>query len=285
VAVQPQSHTIFFSMGQDSRSQRLQRGWETVAADPRIYLTGEVAIEAGARLLHERQLPGPQGRHLFAMLAAEHARAVGHDELAEELWGPAPPAGWATSLKAVTSRVRSALSAAGMAGGELLTGGPGVYRFRLPARGWVDLDAAHVATHTAETRLRAGDLQGAAAEAFVARLITARPLLPGRSGPWVERRRAQLVDLRVRALECAAQARLGLGTPAQAARDARLALEVAPLREPAWRLLMNSLAASGDVASALAAYDRCRAALRETLGVGPSAATRECHSALLTQTE
>lgn len=263
----------------------MQRGWETIAADPRIYLTGDVAIETGGRLLHERQLPGPQGRHLFAMLAAEHARAVGHDELAEELWGPTPPAGWATSLKAVTSRMRSALSAAGMHGGELLTGGPGVYRFRLPARGWVDLDAAHAATHAAETLLRAGDLQGAAAEAFVARLITARPLLPGRSGPWVERRRAQLVDLRVRALECAALARLGLGTPAQAARDARLALEVAPLREPAWRLLMNSLAATGDVASALAAYDRCRVALRETLGVGPSAATRECHAALLTQTE
>jgi DNA-binding SARP family transcriptional activator len=263
----------------------LQRGWETVAVDLRIYLTGDIAIESGARLLCERQLPGPQGRHLFAMLAAEHTRAVGHDELAEELWGPTPPAAWATSLKALTSRVRGALSATGIDGGELLTGAPGAYRFRLPERGFIDLEAAHAATHAAETLLRAGDLQGAAAEAFVSRLITARPLLPGRSGPWLERRRAHLVDLRVRALECAAHARLGLGTPAQAARDARLALEVAPLREPAWRLLMDSLAATGDVASALAAYDRCRAALRETLGVGPSAATRACHSALLTQTE
>ncbi len=44
---------------------------------------------------------------------------------------------------------------------------------------------------------------------------------------------------------------------------------------------MDAHAASGDVASALAAYERCRLALSETLGVAPSATTRERHSELL----
>jgi hypothetical protein len=37
-----------------------------------VYLAGEVAIEAGERLLRERSLPGVQARHLLALLAAEH---------------------------------------------------------------------------------------------------------------------------------------------------------------------------------------------------------------------
>ena len=113
------------------------------------------------------------------------------------------------------------------------------------------------------------------------RLITARPLLPGRTGPWLDRRRHALGELRVRALECSARAQLALGAPAKAAHDAQLALEVAPLREPSWRLLMDAHAAAGDVASALDAYARCQLTLREALGVGPSERTRERHVELL----
>jgi len=71
--------------------------------------------------------------------------------------------------------------------------------------------------------------------------------------------------------------------PARAIHDAQLALELAPLREPTWRLLMDAHAAAGDTASALAAFARCQLTLREALGVGPSPATRERHSALLAQ--
>lgn len=249
----------------------------------RVYLCGEVFVEDAGRLLHERLLPGPQGRHLFAFLAAEHSRAVGHDELVEELWGNAPPRAWAASLKALASRIRTALTAAGLDGPRLVAGAPGVYRFRLPDDGWLDVDAARSATHDAETLLAAGDLDGAAREAFVARLITARPLLPGQTGPWLEHCRRRLADLRIRSLECSARVHMAGGAPARAVRDAQLAVEAAPLREPAWRLLMDSHAAAGDTASALDAFARCRLTLRETLGVGPSPATRERHSTLLAE--
>ncbi len=111
----------------------------------RVYLTGELMLESGDELVRERALPGPQGRHLLAFLVAEHTRAVGLDELADELWGSDPPDSWRTALKVLASRTRSALTAEGFDGPELLTAAPGVYRFRLPAEGWVDIDAALLA--------------------------------------------------------------------------------------------------------------------------------------------
>lgn len=267
-------------MPADTRPPRLQIGWE---APLRIYLAGEICIEAGDRLLHERSLPGPQSRHLLAFLAAEHNRTLARDEIADEVWDCSPPPAWAASLKSLVSRTRMALTAAGLDGASLVVGTTGVYRFRMPASGWVDVDAARIAAHAAEALLAAGDLERAAGEAFVARLITARPLLPGRSGPWLERTRRALAELRMRSLECSARVHLRRGAPALAARDAARMVEQEPLHEAGWCLLMDAHAAAGDVAAGLAAYARCRAALRSLLGVGPSASTRARHDALLTR--
>lgn len=43
---------------------------------------------------------------------------------------------------------------------------------------------------------------------------------------------------------------------------------------------MDAHAAAGDIASVLQAYGDCAAALTNALGVGPSATTRERHTAL-----
>jgi SARP family transcriptional regulator, regulator of embCAB operon len=265
----------------ETRPSRLQSGCDSADPTVRVYLTGELCVEAGERLARERHLPGPQARHLLAFLIAGHSRAVGQDEIAEELWEGSPPKALASSLKSLVSRTRTALTAAGFDGTALIVGAPGVYRFRLPAGGWIDLDAARAAIHRAETLLASGDFEQAARETFVGRLITARPLLPGRAGPWVQRTRRELVDLRIRSLECSVRAQIARGNPMQATRDAELAVELAPTREPGWRLLMDAHAAAGDIASAIATYGRCRDALGEALGVGPSALTREHHMALL----
>jgi SARP family transcriptional regulator, regulator of embCAB operon len=254
-----------------------------VASRLRAYVTGEVCIERGELLLRERGLPGPLARHLLALLIAEHDRAIGHDEIAEELWSGSPPKAWRESLKALASRTRAALSAAGF-DGSLIIGAPGVYRFALPKNGWIDLDAARAHVHAAETLLAAGEPLDAARQAFVSRLISARPLLPGRTGPWLERSRRELLAVRIRALECSARAHIARELPVRAIRDAEMVIELAPLREPGWRLLMDAHAAADDVASALDAYARCRTALSDALGVGPSTATRAQHEALLART-
>ena len=271
-------------MGSDARDARLRAGCDVHVPPLRVYLAGGLCLEAGDRIIGERQLPGPLGRHLLAMLAAEHTHAIGHDELAEEIWHGAPPAAWAASLKALVSRIRAVITAAGLDGGLLIAGAPGIYRFVLPAGGWVDVDAAKSATHEAEGQLAKGDLTHSAQQLFVAKLITARPLLPGMTGLWLERRRADFAELKIRALQCSARVNLATGSFAPAVRDAQRAVGADPLRESSWWLLMDAHAGTGDLASAIAAYERCRSTLDQELGIPPSPATRQRHAAILAQT-
>lgn len=268
-------------MREQATSARLRAGCDANAPALRIYLAGGLQIEAGDRVVSERLLPGPLGRRLLAMLAAEHARPISHHELADEVWQGAPPTAWATSLKALVSRTRAALNTCGLPGTTLIAGAPGIYRFILPPRAWVDIDVAKSSAHEGEAKLQQGELNEAANELFVAKLITHRGFLPGMTGEWVERRRAEFAELRLRALQCSARVNLAAGSFTDAARDARRAIDAEPLRESSWWLLMDAHAASGDVASAIQAYEHCRSTLDHTLGIVPSLATRERHAALL----
>ena len=72
------------------------------------------------------------------------------------------------------------------------------------------------------------------------------------------------------------------GTELPAAeRAARRLVAHAPLAETGHRLLMRALAARGDPAAALAAYDQLRQLLRGELGVSPGPATQTLHARLL----
>ncbi len=247
----------------------------------RVYLTGGLCLESGEHLLAESSLPGPQGRHLLGFLAAEHARPLSRDELADELWpGNLPPA-WEGSLKSLVSKVRAALARAGLPGAELIRNAFGAYQFRLPNDGWVDVDAAVLGLHLAEAALAAGDLDRAAGHAFVARLITARPFLPGVEGAWTQGWRSRLQDLRIRALECMAEVQFQQGQTSAALRGAELVLELDELRESAWRILMRAHAADGNLGTAMRAYERCRQTLHEQVGTAPSPHTRAALGELL----
>jgi DNA-binding SARP family transcriptional activator len=272
-------------MASDATEARLRAGCDTDGPSLRVYLAGGIWLEAAGRIVSERQLPGPLGRHLLAMLAAEHDRAVGNDELAEEIWHGVPPGAWAASLKALVSRTRAVITAAGLDGSSLIAGAPGVYRFRLPPDGWIDIDAAKSATHEAEGKLANGDLKQAAQQLFVAKLITDRPFLPGLTGQWLERRRAGFADLRIRALQCSARVNLAAGSFAAAVRDAQRAVDADPLREASWWLLMDAHAGTGDLASATVAYERCRSTLDQELGIAPSPATRDRYAAIRARTD
>jgi DNA-binding SARP family transcriptional activator len=245
----------------------------------RIFLAGEVAILAGERLLHQERFPGLQGRIVFAMLAAEHRRAVSRDELGEELWGAAPPGAPETGIRALVSKLRAVLADASL--GDALASAFGAYQLRLPPDAWVDLEAAADAIHRAEPALRDGNLPDAVGFGRVAATISGRPLLVGAEGPWIAHRRESLNDIRLRALECLAEAWLRRGDPAQAARDALLAVSVDPFREPSHRLLMQGLAGGGDRAGALKAYERLRSSLDDELGTRPSPETEHVYLEIL----
>ncbi len=147
----------------------------------RVYLAGNVAVEHGDALVPEKRLPGRQGRLMFAVLAWERARAVSVDELAEIVWDGAPPSAWQTALRALVSKLRSALDGTG----ATIEHAFGCYQLRLPADAWIDVEAADASVHEAEAALRDGDLQGATGAALVANAIARRPFLPGDVGAWV----------------------------------------------------------------------------------------------------
>lgn len=248
----------------------------------RIYLAGHMAIEAGGKLFDQSSFPGKQGRLVFAYLVAERGRPVGREELAELLWPRDTPHAWEAALSAVVSKLRSLLGRAGLArASKHLGSAPGCYELRLPASAWVDLEAAADAIHDAETALPAGDPRAAYGPSAVAHHIARRPFLPGEDGLWISGQRAKHRAVLLRALECRATVYLWNSEWPLAVEAARELVRLEPFRESGYRLLMRALAASGNSAEALWAYEQCRKLIAKELGVAPSPETRAVHDEVL----
>ncbi len=235
----------------------------------------------GEVLVTETRLPGRQGRLAFAMLAAERDRALSREELADELWSGSPPQAWEVALRALVSKLRGALGEAGFDGSESIPYAFGCYQLKLPPNAWIDLEAAADAVHRAEAALRDGNDPEAMGWSLAANAIARRPFLPGEEGPWAGRRRAQLRDIRVRALECRTRVLLRKGDHVAAARDAEAVIELEPFRETAYQLLMRAHAGAGNPAEALLVFERCRSLIAEELGASPSPETEGVYLEIL----
>ena len=251
-----------------------------MAAMLRVYLAGSIRIERGNTLVAENRLPGRQGRVTFAMLAAEHGRALSKDELADELWGGEPPPAWDVALRAIVSKIRVAIADVGL-DGDALAHAFGCYQLVLPSDAWVDVEAAADAVHRAETSLRDGEHADAMGWSLVSNAIARRGFLAGEDGAWATRQRNELQRIRVRALECRVQVELARHQFEAAVRDAEAVTALEPFRETAYRLLMRAHAGAGNVAESLRVYERCRGTIAEELGVAPSAETEALYLEIL----
>jgi SARP family transcriptional regulator, regulator of embCAB operon len=234
----------------------------------RVYLTGNVAIEDGDRLVAEGRFPGRQGRLAFAVLAWERAHATSIDELADVVWDGRPPNAWQTALRALVSKLSSVLGEA-----ATIEQAFGCYQLRLPADAWIDVEACSAAVHEAELAMRDEQPDLAMGPALVANAIAGRPFLPGDVSEWSERKREHLRGLRMRALDVRARVALAHGDPIGAATDAAIVVDLDPYRESAYGLLMRAQIAAGDPARAVASYETLRSRLAEDLGTQPSAET------------
>ena len=223
----------------------------------------------------DEALPGAQGRVLFAYLCLNRTRVVSREEAMEAIWDDAPPSAPNVALNALISKLRRAL------GAERVQGKGGL-RISLPADALVDVESAIAALHRSQTACSAGHWAGAWGPGHV---ILERGFMPGHEGRWIAETREQLEHLRVDALECAVTAKLGIGGfelgPGE--RLARELVAVAPYRESGHVLLMRTLAARGNVAEALRAYDELRVRLRDELGIAPGPEAQEVHRSLLAQ--
>src|SRR5215212_2014941 len=243
----------------------------------RIHLCGRLVVEWDDERL-ERDLPGRQGRLLFAYLVLNRDRPVRRDELIEALWsedGP-PPTG-DSLLAPPLSRLRKAIGASRLEGrGEL--------SLTLPEETWIDWEVARAGLARARAAIQAGDWRAAWDPAQEAVSIADGGLLPGLEAAWIDERRRELSDLRVEALEAITAIGVGLRTPSELAAAesaARQAIESAPFRESARAALMEVLRARGNVAEALMVYDELRTMLMDELGTTPSPALVALNERLL----
>lgn len=241
----------------------------------RIQLCGRLVVELDGRRL-EGELPGRQGRLLFAFLAVGRARRSTRDELVEAIWPAGPPDAAEASLAALLSKLRRVL-------GSGVVDGKAELRLALPPGAWIDVEAADAGIHRAESAVALGRWDEAWAPARAALYVAGRGLLPGYDAPWIEERRRRLEDLRLRALECVGTVGLRMGGTelAAAERAGRALVEAAPFRESGYRLLMEALAERDNGAEALRVYDALRILLRDELGVAPGPATQRLHARLL----
>lgn len=239
----------------------------------RIYLAGEVQVENGDRLLRESKLGGPQGRFVLAHLVTERKRAVTQAELAEALWPESLPASWTLGLSAIVSRLRASLATVGLPRARIIGNAFGCYQFTPPGETWVDIEAALAGVDAAEGALVSGNPGAAYGPSLIATTILRRPFLPGHDGVWVDDRREMLASSLVRALDCRVEALAANNEHELALTHAREAVRLEPYRESGYRRLMRMLAAKGDRAEAVRAYNQCRDLLDKELGVAPSAET------------
>jgi SARP family transcriptional regulator, regulator of embCAB operon len=241
----------------------------------RIQLCGRFVLELDGRR-RERELPSRQGRLLFAYLALNRHQAATRDELVEALWPYATPVAAPSALSVLVSKLRAAL------GGELLSGRTEL-RLTLAPGARIDVEEGLAAVHEAQSAVALGDWKRAWGPALRAQFIARRPLLPEHDAPWLDEWRQRLDDAHDRALEAYAASCLGIGgteLPAAERAAARL-LARSPLRETGYALLMDALAAQGNVAEAMRIYDRARATVVQELGITPGRALQEAHARLL----
>jgi DNA-binding SARP family transcriptional activator len=241
----------------------------------RVQLCGTFAVElSGGRIDH--LLPGRQGRLLFAYLVLSRLQPVSRAALIDALWGDAPPIDAGGALSALISKTRAVVGGNALRGRTELT-------LALPEPARVDVEVALSMLHAAESAVAVGAWRRAWSPALSALFVAQRTFLPEAEAPWAETWRRRLADVRIRALESYAKACLELGGAELpgAERAARELVDLAPFRESGHLLLMRALAASGNVAEALAAYERLRILLRDELGADPSETVQDAYLRLL----
>ncbi len=209
-------------------------------------------------------------RLILAVLAARAGETVSADVLMDALWGDDPPRTADHTLRTYVSRLRSAL-------GDALTIAPSGYALVL---GSDQLDVARFELLAAEAQ-RAADAAAAVRLFDEALGLWSGPAFGELADVAVLRGAAlRLEELRLATVEARARALLRAGDPAGAVAAAEELLAAHPLREAAWAVLVEALAAGGRAREALIAYQRAAEVLAES-GLVPSRQLREAEAAAL----
>lgn len=246
-----------------------------------VGVLGPLEVRHGGSVL---ALPTPKERTMLALLALRVPHGVSFAELADALWGEAPPGNWRKGIQVHASRLRSRLTdgADGDVNELLVTVGDG-YRLAL------DPDA--VDAHRFERLLGEGRRALAEGRPADADHLLSDALSLWRSDPVPDlidtstgqAQAARLLELLLVTREERYEAELALGRHDVLVPRIEARLVDHPLRERMWRQLMTALYRSGRQAEALRAYQRARTVLVDELGLEPGPELRRIEAAIVAQ--
>ncbi|MEV8313955.1 BTAD domain-containing putative transcriptional regulator [Streptomyces sp. NPDC059900] len=225
-------------------------------------------------------LKGPRHRAVLARLIVARRHVVPVARLVDDLWAQ-PPADAVGAVRTFVAALRRALEPERpprTPARLLVTEGPG-YALRAEP-GTVDAWRFEQAV-TAAASLPPGDALACLEEALGWWRGSAYAEFAEEA--WARSERSRLGELRLRAVELQAGARLDLGRAADAVPDLDAHVAEHPWREDAWRLLALALYRTGRQGDALAVLRRARALLVEQLGVDPGPALRRLEADILGQ--
>ncbi|MFE9368940.1 BTAD domain-containing putative transcriptional regulator [Streptomyces sp. NPDC006711] len=216
-------------------------------------------------------LGGPRVRTLLTALALRPGRAVPVPALIDDVWAEDPPQDAPAALQALIGRLRRAI------GKEAVESGPAGYRLAAPPDA-VDLYAFEERAAQGAAQLAAGDPEAAADTLRAALALWRGPALadlPDRHAA-VRPEARRLVALRHRI-----EADLRRGATDGLLPELAELLAAHPYDETLHAQLIRTLRAQGRRADALAAYDKARRTLADSLGTDPGPELTALHAELL----
>ncbi|MFD8009763.1 BTAD domain-containing putative transcriptional regulator [Streptomyces sp. NPDC058955] len=217
---------------------------------------------------------------LLRTLLVRNGQVVSLDQLAQELWGAAPPVRADASLHVYVSQLRKILNKLSLSGDCIATRSPG-YVLNL-GRDELDLNVFTALSDKGRLQMSMGD-HAAAAESLTRALALWREPVHASSfeGPIIQEFANGTEELRVECVELLARSLLASDQAREAIRILYSLTAEYPLREDFYALLMEALSRSGRRADALNVYQAARKALREELGLEPCRFLQETQEFIL----
>jgi class 3 adenylate cyclase len=224
-------------------------------------------------------------RDVLLRLVLSANQVVPAERLVDDLWGESPPPSVAHALQVHVSNLRKRLEPnrpKGTDGRLIQTHKPG-YLLRL-APDQLDVTRFEQLAAAGRTAARSGRHDEAASQLRDALAIWRGPALAEVAyEPWAEAEAARLEESRVAVLEDRFDADLAVGRHAEIVGEVEAVARQHPWRERVWGQYLLALYRSGRQAEALRAADQLRRALRDELGLDPSAEIRALEHAILDQ--
>lgn len=235
----------------------------------RVCLVGGAAVESETDRIDSGIITSVRSRRILAALV-DNPLGLSARRLAEHVW-PEPPATWPNALRGAIASLRAALEPIGLDGSLLIV---------TTANGWAlatgvttDVRQAELALDHAESAFAGGNASAALALRAELRGLLDGEILADDDTEWLDNLRERHHRCVERCRHVIANAALASGRPELALEQADALLAVSAVDETAHRIRILARRSKGDRPGALEAFELCRSALAEHLGVDPSPET------------